>query len=86
MVRRGETLSGIAQHYGVTVTALRNANGIDSGSVLKAGEKLNIPELKTDGFQETERGRHLAPPFDFAPRSTYCCFTSREVPRSTASE
>jgi membrane-bound lytic murein transglycosylase D len=43
VVRRGETLSGIAQHYGVTVTALRNANGIDSGSVLKAGEKLSIP-------------------------------------------
>lgn len=43
VVRRGETLSGIAQHYGVTMTALRNANGIDSGSVLKAGEKLNIP-------------------------------------------
>ena len=44
VVRRGETLSGIAQHYGVTVTALRNANGIDSGSVLKAGEKLTIPD------------------------------------------
>ena len=43
MVRRGETLSGIAQKYGVSVTALRNANDMDSGSVLKAGEKLTIP-------------------------------------------
>jgi N-acetylmuramoyl-L-alanine amidase len=43
VVRRGETLSGIAQRYRVTVTALRSANGIDSGSVLKAGEKLTIP-------------------------------------------
>jgi membrane-bound lytic murein transglycosylase D len=43
VVRRGETLSGIAQQYGVSLTALRNANGMDSGSVLKAGEKLTIP-------------------------------------------
>jgi peptidoglycan lytic transglycosylase D len=43
VVRRGETLSGIAQKYGVSVSALRNANDMDSGSVLKAGEKLTIP-------------------------------------------
>ncbi|HSE67007.1 MAG TPA: LysM peptidoglycan-binding domain-containing protein, partial [Gemmatimonadales bacterium] len=43
VVRRGETLSGIAQHYGVSLTSLRNANDMDSRSVLKAGEKLTIP-------------------------------------------
>jgi len=37
LVRRGETLSGIAQKYGVSVTALREANGMTSRSVLKAG-------------------------------------------------
>jgi LysM repeat protein len=44
VVRRGETLSGIAQHYGVRLTALRNANGLSSSSVLKAGARLTIPD------------------------------------------
>jgi membrane-bound lytic murein transglycosylase D len=43
LVRRGETLSGIAQKYGVTVAALREANGMTSRSVLKAGARIAIP-------------------------------------------
>ncbi len=43
VVRRGETLTGIASKYGVTLTSLRSANGMDSDSVLRAGEKLVIP-------------------------------------------
>jgi len=44
IVRRGETLSGIAARYGVSLTALRNANGLTSGSVLKSGDRLTIPQ------------------------------------------
>jgi membrane-bound lytic murein transglycosylase D len=44
VVHRGETLSGIAQQYRVSLTALRNANGLGTSSVLKAGTKLTIPD------------------------------------------
>jgi membrane-bound lytic murein transglycosylase D len=44
VVRRGETLSGIATRYGVSLNALRTANGLTTSSVLKAGERLTIPE------------------------------------------
>lgn len=40
-VRRGETLSGIARRYGVTVTSLRQANDLSDG--LKAGSTIRIP-------------------------------------------
>lgn len=44
VVRRGETLSEIAAKYGVSLTALRNANGMTAKSVLKAGDRLTIPQ------------------------------------------
>ncbi len=44
LVRRGETLSGIAQKYGVTLAALRGANGMTSRSVLQAGARIEIPQ------------------------------------------
>lgn len=43
-VRRGETLSGIATRYRVSLGALRTANGLTAASVLKAGQRLTIPE------------------------------------------
>lgn len=43
LVRRGETLSGIAGKYGVSVSALRAANGMSTSSVLKAGARISIP-------------------------------------------
>ena len=44
-VRRGETLTSIAQKYGVTVSALRQANNI-SGDRINVGQKLKIPAKK----------------------------------------
>lgn len=41
-VRRGDTLSEIAEKYGVSVSALREANGLHS-SAIRAGSKLTIP-------------------------------------------
>ena len=42
-VRRGETLSGLAKRYGVSVQALLNANHLSSGDGLRAGATLKIP-------------------------------------------
>lgn len=41
-VKSGDTLYGIAQTYGVTVTALKNFNGLTS-TVLHTGQVLRIP-------------------------------------------
>jgi membrane-bound lytic murein transglycosylase D len=43
IVRRGETLKGLARRYGVSVQALRTANGIGEGETLRAGVALKIP-------------------------------------------
>jgi len=42
-VRRGETLSGIARRYRVSVKALRRANSIRNEHALLAGTRLRIP-------------------------------------------
>jgi membrane-bound lytic murein transglycosylase D len=43
LVRRGDTLSGLAKRYGVSVSELRRANGLSERETLKAGESLKIP-------------------------------------------
>jgi membrane-bound lytic murein transglycosylase D len=43
LVRRGETLKGLAKRYGVSVQALRDANGWSERRPLKAGKSLRIP-------------------------------------------
>ena len=42
-VQRGETLSGIALRYGVTVAAISEANGITDPNHILVGQKLKIP-------------------------------------------
>jgi LysM repeat protein len=42
-VRWGETLSGIAQRYGVSAYAIMKANGIWNGHLIYAGQTLCIP-------------------------------------------
>ncbi len=41
-VRRGDTLSGIAQRFGTTVQALRYQNGIE-GDLIRVGDVLELP-------------------------------------------
>ncbi len=42
-VRSGETLSGIAQRYGVSQQAIIDANGIGNASLIYTGQRLVIP-------------------------------------------
>ena len=42
-VQRGDTLSGIARWFGVSVSALQQANGISNPSRIYAGQRLCIP-------------------------------------------
>jgi peptidoglycan lytic transglycosylase D len=43
-VRSGETASGIARRYGVSLTALLNYNGLTMGSLIRPGDVLKIPQ------------------------------------------
>jgi membrane-bound lytic murein transglycosylase D len=43
-VRRGETVSAIAQRYGMTAARLAEMNGISATAQLRAGRRLNLPE------------------------------------------
>lgn len=42
IVRRGETLSGIASRYGVTQASIREANDLSSSGAIRAGQRLSI--------------------------------------------
>ena len=42
MISRGETLSEIAEHYKVSLSALRRSNSI-AGDVIRIGQVLTIP-------------------------------------------
>jgi membrane-bound lytic murein transglycosylase D len=42
-VRRGETLTGIARRYRVTVRSLRRVNALSSDHALRAGMRIRIP-------------------------------------------
>jgi len=43
VVRRGDTLWGLAQRYGTTVAVLASANGIAANATLQPGETLRVP-------------------------------------------
>jgi membrane-bound lytic murein transglycosylase D len=44
--RRGETLIGLAEEYGVTVSQLREWNGIDDAGRIRAGQRLRVAPSK----------------------------------------
>ncbi len=43
IIQSGDTPLGIALKYGVTLEALRNRNGLDENSIIRAGQPLVIP-------------------------------------------
>ncbi len=58
-VHRGETLGGIAQRYGVSVTSLKRANRLRS-SMIRAGQRLRIPGSRRTAYapHSTRSGVH----------------------------
>jgi lipoprotein-anchoring transpeptidase ErfK/SrfK len=49
VVRRGETLAGIAYRYGTTIAAMASANGIRNPSLIYVGQRLRIPGRSSGG-------------------------------------
>lgn len=47
VVQRGDTLSGVAQRYKTTVTAIVKANGIKNANLIYVGQRLVIPGAST---------------------------------------
>jgi hypothetical protein len=45
-VRPGETLSEIAERYGVGLSDLRKHNGIDNPNAIRSGQRLKIPQRR----------------------------------------
>jgi LysM repeat protein len=59
-VRFGETLSGIAWRYGVTIQQIVDANNIRNRNLIFAGQTLRIPVERQDFFEYTvQRGDTL---------------------------
>jgi len=58
-VKRGETLSGIAAKYGVSISSLMKANRLRSSNHLAQGKRLTIPgsTTATAGVEELARDR-----------------------------
>jgi LysM repeat protein len=59
-VRRGDTLSAIAKHHGISVVQLRSANGM-RGDMLQVGQKLSIPGNASGPESTTATVASLAP-------------------------
>ncbi len=59
-VRRGDTLSAIARRAGVSVTALRAANGLP-GSLIRTGQKLKVPPRGSQSWPPATAAR-VSPP------------------------
>ncbi len=63
IVQRGETLSQIARRYGVSMTALAQANGISNPNFIYAGQRLTIPGAAGGSGASTASGSvHIVRP------------------------
>lgn len=64
IVRKGETLSGIAKRYGVSVASLRSTNRLSTKSTVRSGQKLLV---RRSGGTSSSAARRTT---TTAPRST----------------
>ncbi len=65
IIQRGETLSQIARRYGVSTTALAQANGISNPNFIYAGQRLTIPGASggsSSGGAAASGGVHVVRP------------------------
>jgi N-acetylmuramoyl-L-alanine amidase len=58
-VADGETLSGIADHYGLATATLAEANGIDDPDMVVIGTVLTVPAVGSDGGGSSSLPRRL---------------------------
>lgn len=73
-IQPGDTLSGIASQYGVTVDALRTANPSIVGDAIRAGELLNIPGQSGGGSSGGSGSATTPTPTpDLSPKSDADC-------------
>ena len=56
-VRGGDTLSDIAERYGVSIGSLMRVNGLRDSNHVEAGQTLRLPEGAAAGFT-AGKGRH----------------------------
>lgn len=62
-VQSGDTLSGIAQRYGVTIDAIVTANGLSSRTIY-AGQSLTIPSAGSQAAVQPANGTYTVQPGD----------------------
>jgi membrane-bound lytic murein transglycosylase D len=61
-VRKGETLSAIAQQYRTSVSGIARANNIRENSILRVGQKLKVPQRGATGESTAAASRTEPPP------------------------
>lgn len=59
-VRSGDTVWDLARRYGVSVSSITAANGLDSRAVIRAGQRLSIPGATTAGSTAASTGGSAA--------------------------
>lgn len=85
VVQEGNSLSNIAQKFGVSVYLLKQANCLTDKSVLKAGNELYIP-LKGESYEfkklvDTKLFQNSEPPFQLSAGKQYRVRIKPEPPK-----
>lgn len=62
VVKKGETLGGLAYRNGLRVSELARANGLSVTAKLKIGQRLNIPESKAKGSDKKSSDKKTVSP------------------------
>ena len=85
-VAKGDTLFSIARSYGVSVDALRKANKLAASSVLKCGEKLELPAgaKAPDPVPAAQVAPAASAPVTSAPAASDPATTAQPVSRPAA--
>lgn len=82
-VRRGDTLSGIAQHHGVTARALQVVNGLDNADRIRAGMRLTVPPPGSGaGSHTVRRGETLSGIAQRYALTTTALAAANDLPRT----
>jgi murein DD-endopeptidase MepM/ murein hydrolase activator NlpD len=61
-VQPGDTIDGLVRRYGVSATAIAEANNLPNGTALRTGQRLVIPHYETTGSVASRRAASNMPP------------------------